>query len=657
MRSRLRVAANEQSQGNWKEWLRKWNRNGSPHLNWSEFKVMCQKGLKLLDDEMQLMLAFQSLDNDNSGEVTMDEIIDFIQADDEGEKIKATEVRSQTLVEEPDMGELRIDIEYHNEEGNFHHAFEVDRYEKTAHAIREELQRELGGDGMPFEVRLNPGPPASFKKYYDMPGWFVHARTAEFRQRSRWAVQPPKLVQYPRLGSFEVTVRLPAPVKRARGAYEGLPRQFEAWSKIKRKKWPKEGWGEWLARRLLAARAGEEEAVEALLAPSRAQTKEQAEERPTLDDPGRYRRLERNPPMFMSTMPRVSQPPAPVVKPGSRDARLPVIQPARLPEGAMDRLRARLKGAAYNVGGRDWAKLFREQDRDRSGCIGWEEFRKMCRRVLKLTDQEAVLRALFLSLDADGSGSLEIEELVAYVQDPIARMSARLKSAAEARAEGQGGKTWVDQILEADKDGSGQLDWLEFRTMCRKTLKLLDSNDQLKGVFSALDGDGSGEISVDELIEFVKATKPTEALRSDHQRPMTTRAMGGGGSKTPRPGSSPPPKRGGASAEISKVRARLKGAAYTLGGKDWTRLFYEQDADESGQMDWAHFRVFCRSVLKLSDELDSLRKAFDGLDRDGVGEVSIQEIVDFVSEGPVSVDACMEVLGKAEWASQQHYDR
>ena len=76
-----------------------------------------------------------------------------------------------------------------------------------------------------------------------------------------------------------------------------------------------------------------------------------------------------------------------------------------------------MKAAAYTQGGKDWEKLFREQDKDHSGQVDWPEFLSMCRRVLKLTSDKADDKSLgrvFGMLDGDRSGTVSIEELCAF---------------------------------------------------------------------------------------------------------------------------------------------------------------------------------------------------------------------------------------------------
>merc|ERR1712137_1479819 len=83
-------------------------------------------------------------------------------------------------------------------------------------------------------------------------------------------------------------------------------------------------------------------------------------------------------------------------------------------------VRVRLKAAAYKAGGSDWANLFRHLDKDNSGFIEFEEFRDMCRRVLKLSTKDHnddELLQVFMAVDADGDAQVSVEEMIEFVRN------------------------------------------------------------------------------------------------------------------------------------------------------------------------------------------------------------------------------------------------
>lgn len=81
----------------------------------------------------------------------------------------------------------------------------------------------------------------------------------------------------------------------------------------------------------------------------------------------------------------------------------------------ISRVKVRLRQAASIVGGKDWAQFFLECDPDGSGSIDWDEFLAMCREKLHLAERDNHLKILFDRLDEDGSGELDISELIAFI--------------------------------------------------------------------------------------------------------------------------------------------------------------------------------------------------------------------------------------------------
>jgi len=81
-------------------------------------------------------------------------------------------------------------------------------------------------------------------------------------------------------------------------------------------------------------------------------------------------------------------------------------------------LRRKLQGLSYSHQGQDPKKLFATFDRDNSGELDEDEFRSAVRKGGRLTTamlDDAALSKLFRAVDADGSGTVEINELTSWV--------------------------------------------------------------------------------------------------------------------------------------------------------------------------------------------------------------------------------------------------
>jgi Ca2+-binding EF-hand superfamily protein len=298
------------------------------------------------------------------------------------------------------------------------------------------------------------------------------------------------------------------------------------------------------------------------------------------------------------------------------------------------RICSRVKAAAYTNGGRDWEKLFREQDKDGSGDISWAEFYSMCRRVLKLKDTSKQLRIVFRMLDTEGNDIIPISTIIEFVADPAKRMRSRLSEAAQA--------TGTD-LTQCFVEGSGCIEWPAFRAVCRNHLKLSDNDTLLNIVFRTMDADGSGVLSCSELVDFLSPETSEKALvamangvANSHARVAKKKLVA-------------------MTHLLKKVCSRVKAAAYTYGGKDWTKLFREQDKDRSGEISWPEFYSMCRRVLRLTEDEQQLRVVFKCVDFDGDGEVSIDELVIMVKD-PVSrmrlrLRDAVETAGGDDWQS------
>lgn len=95
---------------------------------------------------------------------------------------------------------------------------------------------------------------------------------------------------------------------------------------------------------------------------------------------------------------------------------------------------------------------------------------------------------------ADGISKLDIDE------PTIRKVKMKIKHAASSASN----VGWRQFFHECDEDNSGHMDWEEFYNMCRVRLHLSEKANHLKILFEKLDKDDSGELGIDELIEFIE---------------------------------------------------------------------------------------------------------------------------------------------------------
>ena len=96
----------------------------------------------------------------------------------------------------------------------------------------------------------------------------------------------------------------------------------------------------------------------------------------------------------------------------------PVAGQRQLTSPALKPMRKRMRAAAYTLGGADWEKLFRQNDKSGDGALDLGEFRSAVRRVLKMPPAQltdADIKLVFRHIDADDSGEIRLEELLEFV--------------------------------------------------------------------------------------------------------------------------------------------------------------------------------------------------------------------------------------------------
>ncbi len=225
-------------------------------------------------------------------------------------------------------------------------------------------------------------------------------------------------------------------------------------------------------------------------------------------------------------------------------------------KGRTNLLRRKLESAAYTFGGLDYVKLFHHYDRDNSGGLEFDEFRRAVRKDVKVGPNEIPdneLRELFNGVDEDKSGTIDVEEFVELLQ-PVATAAIRAsraaerattsplsssvgaasmsmeavasarrhaeKAAAESRLQTVSGRVLSLLLDHAtarrmnvlrvfhrfDVDESGQLDSDEL-LLAMSRLGIVISQADIQQLMRELDGDGGGTVSIAEFWQAVRQTK------------------------------------------------------------------------------------------------------------------------------------------------------
>lgn len=76
---RLKHAASGASSEGWRQFFRACDEDGSGFLEWDEFYSMCRDRLRLTERENHLKILFEHLDADDSGKLSVEEFIAFIE--------------------------------------------------------------------------------------------------------------------------------------------------------------------------------------------------------------------------------------------------------------------------------------------------------------------------------------------------------------------------------------------------------------------------------------------------------------------------------------------------------------------------------------------------------------------------------------------------
>ena len=163
--------------------------------------------------------------------------------------------------------------------------------------------------------------------------------------------------------------------------------------------------------------------------------------------------------------------------------------------------------------------LFEAIDADGSGEITLDEFREGLFQKFGMELDDAQFAAVSQVADADGSGNIEMGELIVIL---------RRGEDAEAVADRIFHTLWQNLILKGmrvttlfhlcDDDGSGEIPLDELREGMARVVDLTLSDYEFGCVSKVADKDGSGDVSVKELVRIVARGDDVAGTRASEPR-------------------------------------------------------------------------------------------------------------------------------------------
>eukprot|EP01043_Picozoa_sp_COSAG02_P035320 COSAG02_NODE_2522_length_8608_cov_47.463862_4_plen_727_part_01 len=183
-------------------------------------------------------------------------------------------------------------------------------------------------------------------------------------------------------------------------------------------------------------------------------------------------------------------------------------------EGKLKRLRKKFQASAYSIGGIDLEKLFRHYDRNNSGFLSADDFRRAVRkdvgmRESEVTDEE--LQDMFDHVDRDGNGYISLSDFADLLSVETAPVSHErhdsvagqifheiLKQAAKQRC------NLRHLIARFDQTNSGRLDREQFR-LAMADLGVIISPSEMDHVMD--DTASQGFISTGNFITRMREAK------------------------------------------------------------------------------------------------------------------------------------------------------
>lgn len=274
------------------------------------------------------------------------------------------------------------------------------------------------------------------------------------------------------------------------------------------------------------------------------------------------------------------------------------------------------------------AQAFAEFDANGDQKLDFDEFYSMQPNAVRDLYPVELFREWFDLADADGNGTLTVNEFFAW-------------SIANAGMS-HGGKALEALFKRWDNDGTGLLDSIEFAAACED----LGFGSVATEIFKSIDTDGSGTVAYSELISGLTRNGSHAGVETKVQ--LTAFACSVSTAKA---------QKKAAIATIDTSGWRIKGRdaggvrselqellrASDLNVADLMRLFDEDGkADETGPLhlliDQGEFHRTMRGKFGYKGPPDVLTQIFAGLDTDASGQIGFDELYEFIKGRRHSLD-------------------
>eukprot|EP01043_Picozoa_sp_COSAG02_P033102 COSAG02_NODE_2244_length_9392_cov_7.783170_6_plen_1016_part_00 len=209
---------------------------------------------------------------------------------------------------------------------------------------------------------------------------------------------------------------------------------------------------------------------------------------------------------------------------------------------------------------------------------------------------------------------------------------------------------WSSIFEEADENGSGELDVLEFTQAARDVMSVPPetlSDKDLQLLFTVADGSNDKVVSADEFSAFISQSPDTVQLSGQMSNAMQVHTDM-------------------LTFNVKSTLTVLQSASHlTAVERGWSKLFESYDRDGEGSLDLSEFAAIIREDCGIDENIlpdEKLSELFRAVDTDGEGTIDAFEFKNFLISDPLISQMTFEVFSEAifqmavYWSAEVQYD-